>query len=370
MNLLNGDAMAAQLSLIYEAAVTPERWVDVLAGLRERFHLTFATVATYSADRSHVDARAVGIAQADYDAFLDKYFRDNEFSRETMTRRAGSVVPSRSFIDPDVFQRSDMYQEFHRARDMGEGLRLDAWHEGGMYRSIAFFRPWSLGPYETAELAFCRALMPHLERATALNHRLRQADLLADAARGTLDVLPQAIFLLDGRALRYANAAAEQLLGAGDGLRLRHGLLYAASHADAAGFDAALARATGRHGPPAATALRLPKRAGAPLSLLVVPFPSEAPLAFGARPAVLVCAIDPDRSLALRHADLIDLFGLTAAEAALANDLLSGAELHEIAARSGRSVNTLRTHLARLMAKTGANRQSRLVQLLAALPRR
>lgn len=367
---LNGDALAAHLERIYAAAVEPERWVDVIAALRTTLRLTFATIATYPADRSHVHARAVGIDQADYQAFLDKYFRNNQFSRETETRSAGSVVPSRSFIDPATFRRSDMYQEFHRTRDMGEGLRLDIWHEDGLYRSIAGFRPWSFGPYETAEIAFCQRLMPHLQRAAALGHRLRQADLMADAARLTLEVLPQPIFLLAGNGMiQHANAGGHALLAEGGGLRQAHGLLCATNAAYADRLEAALARADCRDGrPPLSTALRLPKRSGAPLALLVMPFASDTH-STGTRPAILVCVNDPDSALPQPNAYLIHLFGLTEAEATLANDLLCGEDVQDIAARRGRSVNTVRSHLARLMAKTDVNRQSQLMRLLANLPR-
>jgi len=66
---------------------------------------------------------------------------------------------------------------------------------------------------------------------------------------------------------------------------------------------------------------------------------------------------------------LAELFGLTSAEAALAADLLAGDELREIAARRGRGINTVRTHLSGLMAKTNVNRQSELIRLIGGLPR-
>ena len=62
---------------------------------------------------------------------------------------------------------------------------------------------------------------------------------------------------------------------------------------------------------------------------------------------------------------LRDLFDLTPAEAELARCLLAGRTLREIAGASGRSVNTVRNHLAHLMGKTHTNRQSELVPLLA-----
>ncbi len=71
----------------------------------------------------------------------------------------------------------------------------------------------------------------------------------------------------------------------------------------------------------------------------------------------------PDRTI------LIDAFDLTPSEAILAADLLCGLSVGEAAARRGRSVATMRTHLASILAKTGTARQSDLVRLLSRLPR-
>ena len=57
------------------------------------------------------------------------------------------------------------------------------------------------------------------------------------------------------------------------------------------------------------------------------------------------------------------------AEAILAADLLCGLSVGEAAVKRGRSVATMRTHLASVLAKTGTARQSELVRLLSRLPR-
>ena len=59
-------------------------------------------------------------------------------------------------------------------------------------------------------------------------------------------------------------------------------------------------------------------------------------------------------------------YGLTNAEAELAEQLATGRSLAEVAQRRGRSLNTARTQLGGLLAKTGATRQSDLVRLLLA----
>lgn len=63
--------------------------------------------------------------------------------------------------------------------------------------------------------------------------------------------------------------------------------------------------------------------------------------------------------------DLVAHFGLTAAEVALTHDLITGMTLDDVALRRGTSIHTVRNQLRSILAKTGTNRQSELVGLLA-----
>jgi DNA-binding CsgD family transcriptional regulator/PAS domain-containing protein len=366
----SGDDFAQQVAAIYEAALSPAGWQAVLDGFYAKFNLSFAVSALYPMDRSRVSTISVGVDTAGYRAFLDKYFRDNQFSTETQTRTAGQVVPSRSFIPPADFRRSQMYQEFHRPRQMGEGLRMDISLAGGIYHSIAFFRPWEAGPYESRELELCQALMPHLQRADAVSRRLRQADLLAQSAFAALDTLRHGVLLLDDQGrLLHANAMGHAVLATARGLDTKFGCLRATHPRSAARLDAALAQASGqKDGIPSTVAVPVDTGDGAPpLALLVIPFTAEADWYLPQRPSILVCVTEP-AAAAIPPGHLMDLFGLTPAEAGLANDLLAGLDLRDVAGRTGRSVNTIRAHLSRLLGKTGVHRQSALLSLLARLP--
>ena len=74
--------------------------------------------------------------------------------------------------------------------------------------------------------------------------------------------------------------------------------------------------------------------------------------------------------LAIAHAVVPDMpdnalrFGLTAAEAKVAEDLIAGWSPKQIAERQGRSLHTVRSHLARLMSKTQTGRQADLLRKL------
>ena len=357
------------VATIYDAAVAPERWSDVLERLRLLFGLSFGAMVTRNADRTQVEWVAVGVDQDDYREFHRKYFRTSVYAAYTKKWYAGEIIEGSKIAPPKVVRRSEMYQEYLGPRDMHEGLRLGlALDEAGNYQVMSLMRSWSAGRFTPTEIGYAQTLMPHLRRAVALGQRLRRADMLASAALSTLDVLRHAVLLLDetGRVL-HANAAAERLIAAGEGLAVCQGALQGATPEVTRKLQGALARASGLGAQ--AGALRLPRPGGGALAVLVMPFRQETGWALSRRPAILVSVTDPAAAVAISGQQLTALFGLSGKEAALAGELMAGRELREIAERSHRSINTVRTHLARLMAKTDVNRQSELMRLLSSLPR-
>ena len=100
-----------------------------------------------------------------------------------------------------------------------------------------------------------------------------------------------------------------------------------------------------------------------PLTLEVAPLRPTS-LGFGeARPAVLVFIRDPEAPIAV--ARLRERFGLTRTEAAVAAALVRGQSLEEIATAMHIGLGTVRTHLKRILSKTGTHRQAQAVALLA-----
>ena len=81
-----------------------------------------------------------------------------------------------------------------------------------------------------------------------------------------------------------------------------------------------------------------------------------------ARAAVFIT--DPNAAAIPALALLREMFGLTAAEAALAAQISRGDGIQAAAERLSISGNTARTHLSRIFDKTGTSRQAELVRLL------
>src|SRR3954453_11355009 len=83
--------------------------------------------------------------------------------------------------------------------------------------------------------------------------------------------------------------------------------------------------------------------------------------------ALVVLFVDPEDGPKVSYTLLQQVFGLTRGEARLANQLLCGLSLQEIADAHWLSVATVRSHTKAVLAKTGTHRQAELVGLLARL---
>ena len=150
-------------------------------------------------------------------------------------------------------------------------------------------------------------LLPHLQRALCLQQRLREAQL--------------------------AHAVPPALV------RAVHLVIASAGSA------------------PQCQSLRLARKQQTPLALTVTLLAACQP------PCALLIARDPAQASTSVPA-LRQLFDLTQAEALVGKELAQGATIEEIAARSGISVNTVKTHLHHTYLKTDTRRQGELIALI------
>jgi DNA-binding CsgD family transcriptional regulator len=81
-------------------------------------------------------------------------------------------------------------------------------------------------------------------------------------------------------------------------------------------------------------------------------------------PATLLFILDPEIPVETVEAELRQLYGLTATEASLANQLMEGKALDDCCKILNIRRSTARTHLQHLFEKVGVQRQSELVALL------
>lgn len=104
----------------------------------------------------------------------------------------------------------------------------------------------------------------------------------------------------------------------------------------------------------------------APLRLMVEPIgiPGVAPVFWAGEATVAVYIQDPEQHLDVDEELLARLFGLTPAEGRVGAGLALGKDIASLSEEAGTTVNTVRTQLKSVMAKTATRRQAELVRLV------
>jgi DNA-binding CsgD family transcriptional regulator len=187
---------------------------------------------------------------------------------------------------------------------------------------------------------------------------------MASVAVQALDQLAAGVIVTDsGAGVLEMNRAGEAIVRLEDGLLIRNDRLCARRVFETAKVAKLIAGATaeGKLG----TAGRMLLGRGGGLAAYVL---TVAPLRIGfvadERRLAMVVVVDPARH-APSETDLAEFFGLSPAEARVAAALLTGKTLAGIAGASGIRITTVRTQLASILRKVGANRQADLVRILS-----
>jgi DNA-binding NarL/FixJ family response regulator len=178
-----------------------------------------------------------------------------------------------------------------------------------------------------------------------------------------LDRLAIAVIITDrrGEAL-HLNQAAATLIARKDGLHLDHGrICRAASPAESrALLNRIAAVCDGEEGEAGSAAIPLSRPSQRQSLGLVI-------AATGDHGALLLIT-DPDDPPPINADTVAARFGLTASESRLACSLAMGKSVEEVAIAMNLTVETIRTYLKRIFAKTGTHRQAELVASLLSSP--
>jgi len=279
-------------------------------------------------------------------------------------------------LDPDEVLQLSVYRAFF---DQARNTHLCTAELFGL--TVPGVRPVSLSifgepaasPLGARAQRLVRLLVPHISRALGVQLRLRDAELRLAATTAALDHLAVPIVLLgQGAEVLFANRSARSLIEADGSLRLHErggaGFLHAADPYSEHALQEAIALSLDRgstavpHFSKAVEVLR--PGDSLPLYANFCPVPSRHRFAAGT--VAIGFLYDPSQPVALDAHLLSAVYRLTRAEIRISQALCSGRPPREIAHSLGIGLSTVRTHLSRILAKTGTHRQAELVRLLHA----
>jgi DNA-binding CsgD family transcriptional regulator len=223
------------------------------------------------------------------------------------------------------------------------------------------------GAFGQSNLTAMQTLLPHLRNALRLGQRLRQAESDAWHRDTALDRLDIGVVVMDRqRRPLLVNARARALVGLNDGLRLTQDRFSAADGAANRELQSALeGGADTTELASRSLCVRVNRPSGRPPFLLrIVPIAGDGEVSAAHPRGAALLFIDTVEADRLRPATLRRWFRLSAREAELATLLIDGHSLADCASAMRVSIETIRTHLDGLFAKTRTRRQVELVSAL------
>jgi DNA-binding CsgD family transcriptional regulator len=357
---------APLINEIYEAAILPEKWEQVLDQLAEMADaegtLLFAAGPGVPRWLSSQSIRASMIEWTE-----SKWFLDNPRGQRLVPINEPRFLTDLDGLTLEEIEASDFYTELLRPRGLGWCVGTSIRSPSGDTLVFSIEKAHDKGPVPHAVAERLNGLRPHLARAALLSGRLGLER--ARTAVATLEMigLPAAALTGAGRII----SANEGFLASSPTIRIgANDLIEFESEPVRSLFMEAISNvsnfrvAPGRSIPVAGTQFTPPFVAH------VVPLRGAGlDLFTGALSIVFITPVVPNSSLS---PDLLQaLFDLTPAEARVASLVADGKTIEGIAVATSGSQNTIRSHLKSVFQKTGVRRQTDLVSLIgiAARPR-
>ena len=301
--------------------------------------------------------------------YFEKYVKLNPTLPAISRLGVGEIRSISNVIPFDKYRRSRLYLEWARPQGYGDALLAVLDKSGTAVAHLTTTHRDCDSPVSEETRRRFRLVVPHVRRAVAIARTLELHKIDAAVLAEAVDALAAGVFLLadDGHIVR-ANQSARALLDAGEIVRVDRGALAAVeTRARAALRDAVTSAAHGDRGL-GTKGLAIPLGGeSTPHVAHVLPLTSgirrQAGVTYAATVAVFVhrAAIEgrtPIDALA-QH------YELTPAELRVLVAIVEVGGVPEVAPVLGISETTVKTHLRHLFEKTGTNRQSDLVRVVA-----
>jgi DNA-binding CsgD family transcriptional regulator len=361
---LDETTLSALIGAIYQAGADISLWPDVLRAISSVCD-AHATVLTLQGEREGQSAcLAPQCDPAYYQSYGLHYHSVDPIWPRSASAPAGTALTESMIMPKSEFIRTEFYNDFLIPQRLGSQLNAIAVVDDGRRCVIATHRRRE---FEPEYLRLFQLLSPHFQRALQINAKLASLESQSKASAAALNRLEQGVLLVDGRCrVMFANEEAERQFAAG-GLRVIHGIVKTSSPTETARLNALVAQCAQSGGKTdTGGMLSLMREHGeVSITLHVIPLAFQIGSFFQANKLVAIVFMTGEgRKPKLAIAQIRRQFGLTAAEAALANEIVAGDGLQATADRLKITHATAHTHLARIFAKTGTQRQAGLVRLL------
>ena len=357
---------------LYDAALDPDLWQPVLAGL-DTF---FGTTHTFVAMENAVDPTASIFHASVHDPvwlrrYAESYMLINPMRLAALGRaKAGDTLLTTDFMTPAEYGATRFSREFLAEKGIVDIAVAILELTASRITVLSAQRGIEQGFADESLRRKLQFVMPHAQRAVRIASLLEHHKMNAASLADTLDMLAAGVFLVtEAGGVVHANGRGVDLMAEEDLVRNVGGRLVLSDRAASAALSSAIERAAGGDASlgPMGRSIACESRTSRKFVATVMPLTDGRRRAIG-RPyhaIAAVCLKEAEFEAASDSSALAALYHLTQREMTVLVASVEVGGAVEVSATLGISEATVKSHLKSIFRKTGAARQADLVKLVA-----
>jgi DNA-binding CsgD family transcriptional regulator/PAS domain-containing protein len=373
MQALQPNTLSSIIGDVYDCALHPQAWGQTLTRISSAMNSAYCTIAMGDTAQA---MRPVMAVHSPWDPAMLQALNDDFGLEGVPGLKAvafGDVDTPRSTLQDMSeadFQQTPFYLEWVKPQGLREACAMKFTHTEQRIGLIASVIRADRDVISEDERQFMALLSAHLRRAALIGDLLNYERLQSQSLRDTLGNLATPVFLLDRHAgITFANPSAQALLEDNVLTKSKSGQLTVGHASMHTALVDAVARCAGVGSELGSRGIGIPISNTVENTAIAYVLPiGQTAIRSGQGEAVAAVFIANSAHSALPTQEiLIAVFGLTPAESRVMLAVGEGATPAQAALRLHITENTVKTHLARVYTKSGAHRQSDIVQLLMSI---
>ena len=205
------------IEAIYDAALDPQSWPDVIVELKTAFRSTAAGFFVQTADHRLRDHYIDGIDASEMARYGTDFAANNPWFTIPGLMRPGRILTDLSLDtihqNRNAFVNTEMYREWCLPLDFRHLMGGNLIDRDGNLINFSFFRPEAYGHYSEQEKNKYRLVSRHLMKAIEINSKIAGVDLRSASNEVAMEKLGVGLLLLDSKhRIGYMNVYAEKML--------------------------------------------------------------------------------------------------------------------------------------------------------------
>lgn len=357
---MGGEAMNRMANILFDAAFGEESWPRALNQLANSFGGFESHFMIWDRARSQVDFSA-------WAEFGDQETQDYSRCEALICARRGEIILTQKLPDK-VFLQDQIYIDFLRPLGTRYIMGLKLAESGSKLAMLRIHRRARSGPYSDAEARKLRLSFPSFSRAAQIHVERLQLQQASAMDAACLEQLKIGTIVIDrSERVLHANCVAREALDRGDALTIRNGRLVLNPDGANCALQAAMDEIKSLRDPCSRGVDQASRQLQAgPYDLTISPLTDEDSLLFRlpSSEAFLVTLRKPGRPSNDVCFQLKYAFDLTSSEAAIAEQIVRGRTLRQIATENSITINTVKTHLKAVFAKMEVGSQTDLIRMI------